>query len=113
MPYPNIISFMKRHGLTVEQIGNIIEKSRKCTTEKLKQKTSSKGKVLYFNIYEANALIDFFISTEQNYLKEKFGDNWEAEWNNRWGHIHDWFKYLFFDQVVPNGTNTETQKKGA
>lgn len=104
VPYPNIMSFLKRHGLTIGDMAKAINKSYPAMHQKLNRKTTKKGKVNLFDIEDANAVIDFVISTEKKYLQSKFPETWETEWEIRWGHIHDWFKYLFFDRVVTNAT---------
>lgn len=105
VPYPNIMSFLKRHGLTIRDIAVATKKSYPPAQRKLNKKKTNDGKVALFDIDEANAIIDFVISTEEKYLKDRFGEEtWEQEWDARWGHIHDWFKYLFFDHMVTNAT---------
>ena len=105
--YPNLRSFMKRHGLTIRDIAQVIHKSYPTTHQKINQKSTPYGKIALFDIEEAHAIISFVISTEQNYLKSKFGDGWETEWRARWGHIEDWFMFIFFDEVVTNVTTLE------
>jgi len=104
--YPNLRSFMKRHKLTIEDISKILKKSYPSVHKKINRKATENGKVALFDIEEARTLIKFVISTEQEYLKGKYGDRWEEEWNIRWGHINDWLAYIFFDEVVINVTKT-------
>lgn len=106
VPYPNIISFLKRHGLSIGDVAKAINKSYPAVHQKLSKKTTQNGKVNLFDIEDANAIIDFVINTEKNYLQAKYPDTWEIEWEARWGHVQDWFKYLFFDRVVTNVTKT-------
>lgn len=103
--YPNLRSFMKRHGLTIGDIAKTVKKSYPATHQKINRKSTKHGKVALFDIEEAYAIVNFVISTEQSYLKSKYGDAWETEWIARWGHISDWFAYIFFDEVVTNVTN--------
>jgi hypothetical protein len=104
--YPNLRSFMKRHDIDIGDLAKAAGKSYPPIHQKLTRKTSDHGKVAIFNINEAYAIINLVITAEQNYLKGKFGDKWEAEWKARWGHISDWFNYLFFDEVVTIATIT-------
>ncbi len=109
--YPNLISFMKRHGLTIGDIAKAINKSYPPALQKINRKTTKKGKVALFDIEEARAIISFVKSTEETALKQKYDEHWETEWNKRWGHISDWFEYIFFDEVVTNVTSSV--QKGA
>lgn len=109
--YPNLISFLKRHGLTIGDIAKTIKKSYPPAQQKINRKKTKKGKVALFDIEEARAIISFVKAIEETALKQKYGDDWEAEWVKRWGHISDWFEYIFFDEVVTNATNTV--QKGA
>lgn len=109
--YPNLISFMKRHGLTIGDIAKTIKKSYPPALQKLNRKVSEKGKVSLFDIEEARAIISFVKNTEEKFLKLKYGDEWTEEWGKRWGHISDWFEYIFFDEVVTNATGVG--QKGA
>jgi len=102
--YPNLRSFMKRHGLTIGNIADSTGKSYPTIHQKINRKITDHGTVALFNIEEAYAIISFVISTEQGYLKSKFGNEWEKEWSARWGHVSDWFKFIFFDEVVTNVT---------
>ena len=102
--YPNLRSFMKRHQITIKDLAKILNKSYPTVHQKITRKKTKHGKVSLFDIEEAGTIISFVIHTEQEYLKQKFGDKWEEEWNLRWGHIHDWLKYLFFDELVTNAT---------
>lgn len=103
--FPNLRAFMKRHNITIGDLAKAANKSYPPIHEKINKKVSKKGKVAKFDIDEAYAIINLVINAEQNYLKGKFGSNWEAEWKARWGHITDWFKYIFFDEMVTNATN--------
>ena len=109
--YPNLISFMKRHGLTIGDIAKTIKKSYPPALQKINRKTSNGGKEALFDIEEARAIINFVRLREENALKQKYGDDWKQEWDKRWGHISDWFEYIFFDEVVTNETNSN--QKGA
>lgn len=104
--YPNLNSFMKRHGLTIGDIANVIGKSYPPTHQKITRKTTLHGKSATFDIDEARKIISYIKEIEQKSLKEKFGDLWGEEWNKRWGHISNWFEYIFFDEVVTNVTKT-------
>jgi hypothetical protein len=97
---------MRRHGLTIEDMSKVVNKSYPPTHKKLTRKTTQNGKVALFDIEEANSIINFVMRTEGEYLKNKYGDNWKKEWDARWGHIRDWMKYLFFDEVVTNETTS-------
>lgn len=96
---------MKRHGLTIGDIAKITGKSYPPIHKKISMKTTSRGKVALFDIVEAKQIIDLLTKKEKESLELKFGENWTKEWNNRWGHIKDWYSYLFFDQVVSNETS--------
>jgi len=100
MNYTNLKSFMKRHGLTIGDLATTVGKSYPPIHQKINMKTSKQGKVALFDIEEAKSIIVFIIKTEQDYLKTRFGDDWQKEWNVRWGHITNWFDYIFFDQMV-------------
>lgn len=104
VPYPNIMSFLKRHGLTIGDMAEAIKKSYPAMHQKLNRKSTAKGKVNLFDIEDANTIIDFVISTEREYLKNRFPETWGIEFDARWGHIQDWFTYLFFDRMVTNVT---------
>lgn len=106
VPYPNIMSFLKRHGLTIGDLAKAINKSYPATHQKLAKKKTKNGKANLFDIEDASAIIDFVVATERHYLQAHYPDTWEAEWEARWGHIQDWFKYLFFDRLVTNVTKT-------
>jgi hypothetical protein len=97
---------MKRHGLVIGDLAQTTGKSYPTIHQKINKKATDHGKVAKFDIDEAYAIINLVITAEQNYLKSKFDENWEGEWKARWGHITDWFKYLFFDEVVTNVTKT-------
>lgn len=103
---------MKRYGLTIKDIADVLEKSYPPIHQKINQKRTSHGKVATFDIQEANKIERFVIQTEQNYLKERYGDNWVTEWEKRWGHIQDWFQYIFFDEVVTNVTSIANTEGG-
>ena len=102
--FPNLRSFMKRHNLTIGDLAKATNKSYPTIHQKINKKVTAHGKEAKFDIDEAYAIINLVISAEKNYLQGKFGENQGAEWNARWGHISDWFKYLFFDEVVSNVT---------
>lgn len=104
--YPNLRSFLKRHGLDIGDIAEVIGKTYPPAHQKITRKETKKGKVALFDIEEARAIIIFIKETETSYLKEKYGDDWQDEWNARWGHIDNWFSYIFFDEVVTNVTKT-------
>ena len=104
--YPNLRSFMKRHNVTIGDISKVTAKSYPATHQKITRKTTEHGKVALFDIEEARTIIIFVIETETSYLKEKFKDNWQDEWNARWGHIENWFEYIFFDEMVTYATKT-------
>lgn len=102
--YPNLRAFMKRHGLTIGNLAEVIGKSYPPVHQKISRKTTENGKVALFDIEEAREIIRYVVAAEQNYLQNKFGDTWETEWKARWGHIGDWFEYIFFDEMVTNAT---------
>lgn len=102
--YPNLRSFMKRHNITIGDLANAAGKSYPSIHQKINKKRTVQGKTAKFDIDEAYAIINHVIKAEQSYLQGKFGENWETEWKARWGHITDWFKYIFFDEVVTNVT---------
>jgi hypothetical protein len=102
--FPNLRAFMKRHDIDIGDLAKAANKSYPPIHQKITKKTSDHGKVAKFDIDEAKAIIDLVITAEQDYLKAKFGEKWETEWYARWGHINDWFMYLFFDEVVTNVT---------
>jgi len=102
--YPNLRSFMKRHNITIGDIANVIGKSYPATHQKITKKTTEHGKTAIFDIEEARSIILFIIETETSYLKQKYGEKWQDEWNARWGHIENWFEYIFFDEVVTYAT---------
>jgi hypothetical protein len=103
--YPNLRAFMKRHRLTVGDLAKIIDKSYPPAYQKINRKETKRGKAAMFDIEEARAILTFVKKTEENYLKSKYGDDWQKEWIARWGHISDWFEYIFFDEVVTNVTS--------
>lgn len=102
---------MKRHKITAGDIAKEINKSYPPVINKLNMKTTRNGKISMFDIVEAKQITDYLLQKEKDSLKEKFGDEWENEWKKRWGHITNWFNYLFFDEVVT--IVTEQTKKGA
>jgi hypothetical protein len=104
--YPNLRAFMKRHGISIGDIAKAINKSYPPAYQKINRKETKHGKVAMFDIEEARAIIIYVKQVEEEYLKEKYGDNWQKEWDARWGHISDWFEYIFFDEVVTNVTVT-------
>ena len=104
--YPNLRAFMKRHKLSIGDIAKVMSKSYPPAYQKITRKETKHGKVAMFDIEEARAIIIFVKQAEEDYLKERFGDKWQDEWNARWGHITDWFEYIFFDEMVTNVTKT-------
>src|SRR5690554_1377569 len=94
MHYSNLKSFMKRHQITIGDLAKILNRSYPNVHQKINRKTTPHGKVSLFDIDEAQKIITYVIQAEQEYLKEKYGHGWGEEWNARWGHIRDWFKYL-------------------
>ena len=107
IPYPNLNSFMKRFNLTIGDVATVIRKSYPPTHQKITKKVSRLGKTAMFDIEEARSIIQFVKETEEKALKQKFGeDEWKAEWEKRWGHITNWFEYIFFDEVVTNVTKS-------
>lgn len=93
---------MKRHEVTAGDIAKVIGKSYPPVLKKLNMKTTELGKVSVFDIIEARKITNYLLQKEKESLKAKFGDEWQAEWQKRWGHITNWFEYLFFDEVVTN-----------
>lgn len=93
---------MKRHKVTAGDIAKVIKKSYPPVLKKLNMKTTEHGKVSTFDIVEAKKIIDYLLQKERNFLYAKFGDEWQTEWQKRWGHITNWFEYLFFDEMVTN-----------
>ena len=84
---------MKRHAVTAGDIAKVIEKSYPPALKKINMKTT-------FDIIEAKKIIDYLLQKEKDFLYIKFGDEWQTEWEKRWGHITNWFEYLFFDEMV-------------
>jgi len=95
---------MKRHNLTIGDIADLIKKTYPAAHGKITRKKSPQGKISLFDIEEARTIVLFVIKTEQNSLKERYGESWKEEWDLRWGHIKDWFSYIFFDDMVTNVT---------
>lgn len=102
--YSNLTAFMKRHNLTIGDLAKVTGKSYPPMLNKINTKETAHGKKALFDIVEAKQITDFILQKEQESLKSKFGNDWETEWNKRWGHIKNWFSYLFFDEVVANET---------
>lgn len=103
--YPNLRSFMKRHGLTIGDIAKAVGKSYPSIHQKITKRSTKHGKIAMFDIDEAKIILNYIIATERTNLQKKYGESWQKEWNTRWGHIDNWFNYIFFDEVVSNETN--------
>jgi len=97
---------MKRYNLSIGDIAAVIKKSYPTAHQKINRKVTDSGKASLFDVDEAKAIVDFVVNTERDSLKERFADKWEIEWEKRWGHIEDWFMYIFFDEVVSNEVRT-------
>ena len=102
--YSNLTALMKRHKVTAGEIAKVINKTYPPVMNKLNINTTKQGEVSVYDIVEAKQIADYLLQKEKDFLKEKFGQEWESEWQKRWGHITNWFNYLFFDEVVSNAT---------